>query len=79
MLTPDDESYKMKAHKVMVYALTSTLCSFFSGVWLASLYFKRSDIVEIVLAIGMVAASVVNGWKARSDFKKLVSAIPQSS
>ena len=79
MLTPDDESYKMKAHKVMVYALTCAVGSFLSGFLLGQTHPKRGDIVEIVLAIGMLAASIVNGWKARSDFKKLISAIPRSS
>ena len=77
MLTPDDESYKMKARKVMLYAFTSIVSAFFSGLWLGQS--KRINLVEIVLAVGMLTASIVNGWKARSDFKKLVSRIPRSS
>lgn len=78
MLTPNDESYKMKAHRVMVYALISTVASFASGLWVGALFLKHND-VFIFMVIGMVAVTLSTGWRARSDFKKLVSSITVAS
>jgi membrane-bound metal-dependent hydrolase YbcI (DUF457 family) len=79
MLTPDDESYKMKAHRVLMHALSSTVFAFFSGVWLGRLFSKGNNLFEIAMLVVMVMCAVLNGWRARLDFKRLVSKIPVPS
>jgi hypothetical protein len=77
MLTPDDESYNMKAHRVMNYAVTAVVLSLSCGYELGRILWKHPiKFDDIFMATGWAFAAFLSGFQARHELKKLVSIIP---